>query len=110
MWLNSADPLFQVPWSLHAPSVITGAIASGPLGVMGPQTTDGALVMAQVDVYNSRAAPAAFEVSVSVLDAEGKEVAAGSVSSNLSAGGWARRAFFFFARRRRSAPQKQSPP
>ncbi len=90
MWLNSADPLFLVPWSPFFPSAVTGAISSGPLGNMGPQTAASAVVLGQADVYNSRAGLQVFDLTFTVLDASGAPVATSSVKANLTQGGWRR--------------------
>ena len=90
MWLNFADPLSIVPWGAYFPSSITGAITSGPLGAMGPQTAASAQIFAQVDVQNARAAPADMTLAITVMDADGATVATSSTKQKLPAGGWAR--------------------
>jgi beta-galactosidase len=90
VWLNSADPLFLVPWSPFFPSAVTGAITSGPLGNMGPQTAASAVVLGQADVYNSRPGLQVFELKFSVFDASGAPVASSTVHANLTQGGWRR--------------------
>jgi beta-galactosidase len=89
-WLNTADPLSIPPWGAFFPASVTGAITSGPLGAMGPQTAASALILAQVDVQNARAAPAELTLAITVTDAGGATVAASNTSKALPAGGWAR--------------------
>ena len=88
--MNTADPLSITPWGAYFPSVPTGAISSGPLGAMGPQTAASALINAQVDIQNGRAAAADTTLVLTVMDASGATVATSSTKQTLSAGGWAR--------------------
>ena len=90
VWLNTADPLSITPWGAFFPSVPTGAISSGPLGAMGPQTAATALINAQVDIQNGRAAAADTTLVLTVMDASGATVATSSTKQTVSAGGWAR--------------------
>ena len=50
--LNTAPAINIVPWSLYAPSVITGTVSS-PQGSAGPQVASAALVTVNVEVQNS---------------------------------------------------------
>ena len=90
VWMNEADPLSITPWGAYFPAAITGAISSGPLGAMGPQTAASALINAQVDIQNQRAVPADTTLVITVLDADGATVATSSTKQTIPAGGWAR--------------------
>lgn len=90
VWMNSADPLSITPWGAYFPSVPTGAISSGPLGAMGPQTAASALINAQVDIQNQRAASADTTLVITVMDASGATVATSSTKQTITAGGFAR--------------------
>lgn len=52
MTLNTAPAINIVPWSLYAPSVVTGTVSS-PQGSAGPQTASAALITVNVEVQNS---------------------------------------------------------
>ena len=90
VWMNTADPLSITPWGAYFPAAITGAITSGALGAMGPQTAASAIINAQVDVQNARATASNVSLAITVLDGGGNTVASASASASLSAGGWAR--------------------
>ena len=90
VWMNTADPLSIAPWGAYFPAAITGAITSGPLGAMGPQTAASARIYAAVDVANARPAAADTTLLVTVMDAMGATVAAGSTKQTIASGGWAR--------------------
>lgn len=84
------DLLSIVPLGVFAPSAVTGAITSGPLGASGPQTAAGAVVMPQTDVSNGRAQGALFTLVTQLFDASGALVAAVNTSASLPPGGTTR--------------------
>lgn len=90
VWLETAATLSVVPWGAYFPAAVTGAIASGPLGAMGPQTAASALINAQVDIANARPAAVNATLAITVLDASGATVATSRTAATLAAGGWAR--------------------
>ena len=90
VWLETADALSVTPWGAFFPAAVTGVITSGPLGAMGPQTAASALINAQVDVANARAAAVNATLVLTVLDAAGATVATSRTAVALAAGGWAR--------------------
>jgi beta-galactosidase len=89
VWLTVTDALAMVPWGVYLPSAVTGAIASGPLGAMGPQSAD-AVIMSQTDVANARAEAALFTLTTAAFDASGAQVGAANSTQSLAPGGTAR--------------------
>lgn len=88
--LNTAPAINIVPWSLYAPSVITGAVTS-PQGTAGPQTATTALVTVNVEVQNSGPKSDTWSISSTIYDAAGLAVGSAQDSgSALPLGGWVR--------------------
>jgi beta-galactosidase len=85
-----ADPLSVVPWGGYYPAAVTGAISSGPLGAMGPQSASSALVQCYIDVANARSSPTNFTLNVTLVSADGSIVASSVTPQSLPSGGWAR--------------------
>jgi beta-galactosidase len=91
VWLDFRDPLSITPWGAFYPSAITGAITSGPLGAMGPQTAASAVINAQVDVANARTAATSFTLALAVVDpTTGTVMGTANMPSSLAPGGWVR--------------------
>jgi beta-galactosidase len=84
--LTIADPVHISPWGVYLPSAVTGAITSGPLGALGPQTAASASVMPQTDVTNSRAVVVLFALTTTVLDPNGTAVGVANSSGTLPPG------------------------
>lgn len=89
-WLTVADALSVPPLGVYLPSAITGAITSGPLGVLGPQVAATAALMPQTDVANARAVATLFTLSTRVYDAGGALVGLAATNQTLPPGGTAR--------------------
>jgi beta-galactosidase len=94
VWLETASNLSFVPWSLYAPSFVTGAITGGD--ATAAQTADGAVLLPQVDVANAGAARAVGSVTFTLLGPSNPDGSAGPVVTtvqvpfNVSAGGFQR--------------------
>ncbi len=87
VWLAGAPAVSVAPWSLFAPSQITGAIHGRGLE---PQTADGALLSPQVDIANAGDAASAGTVTFTLVDASGATVCEVQSPFNVTPGGWQR--------------------
>lgn len=89
VWLETAGVLSFTPWSLFAPAAVTGSITGSDASA--PQSTDGALIMPQVDVANAGDAPATGHVVFVMTDGAGAVVLNASSPFNVTArSGWQR--------------------
>lgn len=90
--ISTAPAMNIVPWSVYAPSLITGVISS-PNGLAGQQTAASSLVSVTVDVQNSGTVSDSYSIVSTLLDASGTTVASKSIQGvALPPGGWARNA------------------
>lgn len=89
--LVAQDPVSIVPWGVYAPSLLDPhANITGTLD--GPQTSDGAILLPEIDVAAAERVPVnvSFTLTVSLYDENDALVISSATEHLLSPGGWAR--------------------